>query len=207
MFYQLQQVFTLTAYRVLEAWRRRYTPSRLLFVLIIPLMASFVLFPFGQQKAYAAQKKYVPGVVVSGNVRWYAYNMLEQSNYQQVNALLHRAAAYYGLPANLVLAIARQESGFQQHIIARDGGIGVMQIMPSTAMSINQIAGSTRDPYKVQDNIFMGTFYLRTLCNYFHGNLPQAISAYNEGAWAVAHRGIFNWHYVNNVMAMMRNFR
>ena len=150
--------------------------------------------------------EYVASIVARGNVHWYAYNALESSTYQQVDTLLRRAAAYYGLPVKLVLAIARQESGFQQHVIARDGGIGVMLIMPYTALSINRMTGIARNPYKLQDNIFLGAFYLRMLGDSFHGNMPEIISAYNEGPWAVAHQGIFNWHYVNSVMAMVRNF-
>ncbi len=151
--------------------------------------------------------KYVSDVITSGSVRWYAYKSLEKSTYQQVNTLLHRAAAYYHLPVKLVFAIARQESGFRQHVIARDGGIGVMQIMPYTATSINKMTGVVRDPYKLHDNVFMGAFYLCMLGASFHWNMPKVISAYNEGPWAVTHRGIFNWRYVNSVMAMMRNSR
>ena len=29
----------------------------------------------------------------------------------------------------------------------------------------------------------------------------------NEGGWAVIHRGIFNWRYVNNVLYLMQVFR
>lgn len=144
---------------------------------------------------------------VGGFVRWYAYGALESSTYRRVDTLLRRAAAYYGLSAQLVLAIARQESGLQQHIIAADGGIGVMQIMPDTAMSINRMTGIARDPYKLQDNIFLGVFYLRMLSDSFHGNMPQVISAYNEGPWAVTHQGIFNWYYVNTVLAALGTVR
>jgi LysM repeat protein len=147
--------------------------------------------------------EYVTSIVARGNVRWYAYDALERSTYQQVDALLRRAAAYYGLPVNLVLAIARQESGLRQHVIASDGGIGVMQVMPYTALAINRMTGIVRNPYKVQDNIFLGAFYLRMLGDSFHGNMSEIISAYNEGPWAVAHQGIFNWHYVDSVMAML----
>src|SRR5438552_3673604 len=136
----------------------------------------------------------------SGVVRWYAYEALERSSYQQVDTLLRRAAAYYGLSAKLVLAIARQESGLQQHVIAADGGIGVMQIMPDTAMSINKMTGIVRDPYKLQDNIFLGAFYLRMLGDSFHWNMPQVISDYNEGPWDETNHGIFNWYYVNNFL-------
>ncbi len=157
------------------------------------------------QKAEQKTEKYISHVLAAGSVRWYAYRSLEKSTCQQVNTLLRRAAAYYRMSIKLVLAIARQESGLQQHVIARDGGIGVMQIMPYTATSINKMTGIVRDPYKLHDNVFMGVFYLRLLSDSFHWNMPKVISAYNEGPWAVTHRGIFNWHYVNNVMAMIRN--
>ncbi len=147
------------------------------------------------------------GLLANGTVLWYAYGALQSSTRGQVVALLHRAAAIYGLPANLLLAIAWQESGWYQHVIAWDGGIGVMQLMPYTAMGINRGTGIRRDPYHLWDNVLLGTTYLRWLWNGFHGNLVRIISAYNEGGWAVIHRGIFNWHYVNNVLSLMRVFR
>jgi hypothetical protein len=147
------------------------------------------------------------GLLANGTVLWYAYGALQWSTRGQVVALLHRAAAIYGLPANLLLAIAWQESGWYQHVIAWDGGIGVMQVMPYTAMGINRGTGIRRDPYHLWDNILLGATYLRWLWNGFHGNLVRIISAYNEGGWAVIHRGIFNWRYVNNVLSLMRVFR
>jgi LysM repeat protein len=147
------------------------------------------------------------GITASGYVNWYDYNALDWSNRSQVNALLHRAAAIYGLPANLLLAIAWQESGWYQHVIAWDGGIGVMQLMPYTAMAINTGTGIRRDPYHLWDNILLGAQYLRWLWNGFHGNLYKIASGYNEGGWNVIHRGIFNWRYVNNVLSLMRWFR
>jgi LysM repeat protein len=146
------------------------------------------------------------GLQSSGVVRWYAYNALEQSTPEQVVALLRQAAAYYHLPASLLLAIAWQESGWEQHVIAHDGGIGAMQIMPYTAMSINAATGIQRDPYKLKDNIYLGANYLYFLWINFHGNQTQVISAYNEGGWAVVHRGIFNWKYVHNVSYLMGVF-
>jgi hypothetical protein len=146
------------------------------------------------------------GLQANGVVLWYDYSALQWSTRPQVAALLRKAAAHYGLPAKLLLAIAWQESGWYQHVIARDGGIGVMQLMPYTAMSINAGTGIRRNPYLLSDNIYLGATYLYWLWHNFHGNLVKTISAYNEGGWAVIHRGIFNWRYVNNVLALMRRF-
>lgn len=143
----------------------------------------------------------------SGGICWYAYSNLEYSTRGQVSAQLRRAAIRHGIPVRLALAIGWQESGWTQHVIARDGGIGVMQIMPYTASSLNGMAGKHMNPYRLRDNIDLGAFYLRILWKSFHGNLPKTISAYNEGGWNVTHRGIFNWNYVNSVMAIMQRVR
>ena len=147
------------------------------------------------------------GLQSNGVVLWYDYAALDWSSRGQVASMLRTAAHNYGLPTNLVLAIAWQESGWNQHVIARDGGIGVMQLMPYTAMGINASTGIRRNPYHLWDNINLGATYLSWLYHNFHGNLARAISGYNEGGWAVIHRGIFNWRYVNNVMSLMRRFR
>ncbi|GHO96720.1 hypothetical protein KSF_067680 [Reticulibacter mediterranei] len=146
------------------------------------------------------------GLMSNGTIRWYAYNALESATRGQVITTLQQAAAYYHLPASLVQAIAWQESGWQQRIISRDGGIGVMQIMPYTAMGLNTSARKHYDPYKLRGNIYLGTYYLAILWHNFHGDLNKVISAYNEGGWAVVHRGIFNWRYVKNVRSLMRSF-
>ncbi len=145
------------------------------------------------------------GITSNGTVRWYAYNALGWSDRQQVRHLLYQIAARHHLPARLLLAIAWQESGWTQHVIAWDGGIGVMQLMPYTAMSINAGLGRRLDPYELHDNLDLGATYLQWLWQNFHGDLTKVISGYNEGGWAVRHRGIFNWHYVNNVKALMHN--
>ncbi len=151
-----------------------------------------------------AQNTVARGILADGTVRWYDYDALDWSNRSQVRTLIYQVAANHQLPVKLVLAIAWQESGWTQHVIAWDGGIGVMQLMPYTAQAINAGTGIRRDPYRLWDNLNLGATYLQWLWQDFHGNLPQVISGYNEGGWAVAHQGIFNWSYVNNVTALMR---
>ena len=153
----------------------------------------------GKQTASAS------GFAANGVIRWYAYNALGWSARPQVRQMLYQAAARHHLPAKLLLAIAWQESGWTQHVIAWDGGIGVMQLMPYTAMGINAGIGTQLDPYDLDGNLNLGATYLQWLWQNFHGDLPEVISGYNEGGWAVRHCGIYNWHYVNNVLALMHN--
>jgi soluble lytic murein transglycosylase-like protein len=135
-----------------------------------------------------------------GAVRWYAYDALEWSNQAQTIRLIRRIAGLHGIPDNLMLAIAWQESNWNQHVISRDGGIGVMQIMPYTATWLNSIAGTRNDPYTLWGNLNLGATYLSWLWRQFRGNWTSIISAYNEGDYAVSHWGIYNWGYVNNVL-------
>jgi LysM repeat protein len=162
--------------------------------------------PQKSKAAHSGQTTCKHGMDTNGKVCWYAYGSLQYSTQAQVAAELRQAADYYGLPPNLLLAIAWQESGWNQHIIAHDGGIGAMQIMPYTAQVLNTEENTQLNPYQLHGNIRLGAIYLHTLWSNFHGDLNNVISAYNEGGWNVAHRGIFNWSYVNNVMALMQRF-
>ncbi len=56
--------------------------------------------------------RHVSGMLSSGSVHWYAYNALEQSNYSQVQALLRRAAAFYGSPHILFLPLPGKKATF-----------------------------------------------------------------------------------------------
>ncbi|WBB67389.1 transglycosylase SLT domain-containing protein [Micromonospora sp. WMMD812] len=132
------------------------------------------------------------------------------------------------IPLNLMKATAWQESGWQSHIIACDGGVGLMQVMPATAQWMNQRFGQSYDIDAYQDNAYLGGTYLAWLTKYigdmyFDADyrldaslctselnsclLNAVISAYNYGHGAVAQEGeplaIPNPQYVRNVRALM----
>ncbi|MQS14999.1 transglycosylase SLT domain-containing protein [Streptomyces kaniharaensis] len=105
------------------------------------------------------------------------------------------------LPVNLVKAIAWQESGWQSGILACDGGIGTMQIMPNTVSWMHNKFGTDSDPKTLAGNVQLGTQLLDWLVAYFGDSsfggkydlspdaatgrtplLDLVISAYNAGA-------------------------
>jgi soluble lytic murein transglycosylase-like protein len=177
----------------------------LLACLALLLPVSSLVLP-AQSAVYAA-KQNVSGSLLSNSIASSStYNALDQSYRSQVIGLFRQAAALHGLPVNLLEAIAWQESGWKQNIISHDGGIGIMQLMPRTARGLNVQTHAHYNPYKLADNITLGAIYLHSLWRGLHGNLTKVISAYNEGGWTVVHRGILNWRYVNNVLALMRRF-
>ncbi|WP_406206282.1 lytic transglycosylase domain-containing protein [Kitasatospora sp. NBC_01560] len=105
------------------------------------------------------------------------------------------------LPVNLVKAIAWQESGWQSGILACDGGIGTMQIMPATVSWMNSKFNTTSDPKTLTGNVQLGTQLLDWLVAYYGDSsfggkydlspdpatgktplLDLVVSAYNAGA-------------------------
>jgi hypothetical protein len=71
------------------------------------------------------------------------------------------------VPADLVKALAYQESGWQSNIIACDGGVGPLQIMANTQTQVNNRFGESYDSHKLADNIAIGVTYLEWLVMYF----------------------------------------
>jgi soluble lytic murein transglycosylase-like protein len=84
------------------------------------------------------------------------------------------AAARYGVPSNIALAVARAESGYNQAAVSGAGAIGVMQLMPATA------AGLGVDPRDEGQNIDGGVRLLSQLYGRY-GDWSLALAAYNAG--------------------------
>jgi hypothetical protein len=94
---------------------------------------------------------------------------------EALKAPIRDAAATTGLPAALIDAVIRTESGYRPRAVSRAGAIGLMQLMPSTARSLG-----VQDPFDVRQNIMGGSRYLRKLLDRY-GSLKLAIAAYNAG--------------------------
>ena len=95
------------------------------------------------------------------------------------------AAAHPGIPAELILAVMREESAFDPIAVSRAGALGLMQLMPATARWIarergwrDEHCGELRDP---ACNVAMGSRYLTYLLDRFDGSLVAALAAYNGG--------------------------
>jgi hypothetical protein len=90
------------------------------------------------------------------------------------------AAATYGLPETLLLAVARGESDFEPTARSKANAHGVMQILwPTTAnhLGIYRLT----ELYDPCTNIDAGARYLKELMHQFDGNLHLALAAYNYG--------------------------
>ena len=87
--------------------------------------------------------------------------------------LLRRSAKRHSIDENLAISVALVESGLDQAAISAKGAVGVMQIMPSTAMDLGI------NPHNVEENIDGGLRYLKRMIDEF--GLGNGLAAYNFG--------------------------
>ena len=78
-------------------------------------------------------------------------------------------------------AIARRESSFMTDARSSAGAKGLMQLMPNTAKQLKRGSISWQYLYDADNNIQLGTKYLRKLLDKNKGNQVLATAAYNAG--------------------------
>ena len=89
------------------------------------------------------------------------------------------------LDPSIIYGVMRRESLFDPLARSSVGALGLMQLMPSTARLVAKSIGMKRprksDILRVENNIRLGTHYLRTVMNRFDNNVALAAAAYNAG--------------------------
>ena len=87
--------------------------------------------------------------------------------------------------ASWAFAIARRESSFMPDANSPVGAKGLMQIMPGTAKQLAKKTVSTHYLLNANNNITLGTKYLRELLQQNKGNHVLATASYNAGPYRV----------------------
>ena len=98
--------------------------------------------------------------------------------------LIKQSAARNGIDPNLMLAVMRQESGFNPRARSYKGATGLMQLMPDTARRFGVV-----NIYDPAENIEGGAKYLRFLLDTFDGDVSLVLAGYNAGEHAVINSG------------------
>jgi soluble lytic murein transglycosylase-like protein len=98
--------------------------------------------------------------------------------------LIAEHAASHGIRADLVRAVIQAESAFNPMARSIKGAMGLMQLMPATA-----VAYGVTNAYDPVQNIRAGVAYLRSLLERYSQNEELALAAYNAGPTAVEKYG------------------
>jgi hypothetical protein len=101
---------------------------------------------------------------------------LSGSDRGSYEAYIRRFGSRYRVDPNLIKAVIRTESDFNQYAVSRKGAQGLIQLMPETAKEMN-----VADPFHPGQNIEGGTRYLRFLLDTFDQDLILTLAAYNAG--------------------------
>lgn len=89
---------------------------------------------------------------------------------------INDAARLYQIDPSLIKAVIKRESNFDRYARSAKGALGLMQLMPATALDMN-----VTDSFDPRQNIFGGTRYLKWLSKIFSGDLELILASYNAG--------------------------
>ena len=95
--------------------------------------------------------------------------------------IVREAAAAYDVPFGFIKAVIRVESNFNPNALSHAGAMGLMQLMPRTAASLN-----VTNAFDPRQNVYGGAKFLRILIDRYDGDINLILAAYNAGDAAVA---------------------
>ena len=118
-----------------------------------------------------------------------------------------RLSPLVGVPSDLAMALAWQESGWQRHKVSSTRAVGIMQLMPDTVDFVSIHLLDLKAPLDPRDpiaNIRMGTRFLRYLLDANGGNVDRALASYYQGLRSVRENGLLpeTERFVANVKAL-----
>jgi soluble lytic murein transglycosylase-like protein len=120
---------------------------------------------------------------------------------QDIDAAIDEAAARHHVDPSLVRSVVKVESNFNPNAVSRKGAMGLMQLMPSTARSLN-----ISNPFDPAQNVDAGVRHLKKLLDSYNGDVRLSLAAYNAGSGAVARSaGVPHFRETQNYVRRITN--
>lgn len=117
---------------------------------------------------------------------------------------VRRVARQHGVNPHMALAIAWQESGWQQNVRSSVGAVGTMQVMPKTGRWISVLVGRRLHLHLLHDNVLAGVVLYKLLRR--DHSVRGALAGYYQGLGSVHAHGMYKStkRYVRNVKHLKR---
>jgi soluble lytic murein transglycosylase-like protein len=114
------------------------------------------------------------------------FDIYEEGNVSKsdINQIINYYSKKKGVPASLVRSVIQAESEFNPDAISPKGAMGLMQLMPETAMGLG-----VENPFNPEENIRGGVTLLKSLLDNYKGDYKLALAAYNAGSGNVDKAG------------------
>jgi N-acetylmuramoyl-L-alanine amidase len=126
---------------------------------------------------------------------------------ERVRRVIVQEARRFDVPPPLALAVAWQESGWQQKVVSTAGAIGVMQLLPATGEWVGGAMLGTRvDLRDTRQNVRAGVRLLGHYLHRYDGNIDLVLAAYYQGQTAADRHGVYpvSRPYIASIRTLVR---
>jgi soluble lytic murein transglycosylase-like protein len=102
----------------------------------------------------------------------------------ELDALIGQAAEREELKPELIRSVIQQESAARPCAVSSKGALGLMQLMPATALQLGVV-----DAFDPKENVDAGAHFLKQLLTAYGGDVSLALGAFNAGPGKVNQAG------------------
>lgn len=130
------------------------------------------------------------GEDASGRIQNYILTFQKKVSMYDANLMASSMIKYgqqYNVNPKLIAALVCRESAYNPFAVSSSGAIGLGQLLPSTARSLN-----VSNPYDIDENLMGTTRYVRLMLDRWKDHpqqVPLALASYAEGYGAVTRNG------------------
>jgi len=173
------------------------------FFLVVSVSSEIIVKRGYDGRIYVTNNPSVSGIRSSGSSVSSAVSSYspKQVPYLYSNKI-SKLSRKYMLREDLIIAVARAESGFNPFARSKKGAVGIMQLMKNTA---DQYGVTNR--YNVDQNLDAGVRHLKYLYKKYNKNLRIVLAAYNAGEEAVRkYKGVPPYRETRDYIRKVKKF-